>query len=150
MWKLAYQKHGFVVSGQRSHLTNAYCNIVCFVLRPSFLCFLFFRRTLYSVKEVVDCFLLPLATTRLTKANLIVISLLLIMAILWLHNCHTTGFHSWEPWSSTFCGFRMMGVILFVKLEIRYHKKTRESVNGRQWEYRERSQRAKICRKTNK
>ena len=110
MWNLAYQKHGFVVSGQRSHLTDAYCNVVCFVLRPSFVCVLFFRRTLYSVKEVVDWFLLPLATTRLTMVNLIVISLLLIMVILWLHNCRTTGFHSWETWLFTFCGCGMMGV----------------------------------------
>ena len=109
---LAYQKHGFVVSGQPSHLTDAYCNVVCFVLRPSFVCVLFFRRTLYSVKEVVDWFLLPLATTRLTMVNLIVISLLLIMAILWLHNCHTTSFRSWQPWSFTFCGCRMMGVYI--------------------------------------
>ena len=73
---------------------DAYCNVVFFVLRPSFVCVLFFRRTLYSVKEVVDWFLLLLATTRLTMVNLIVISLLLIMAILWLHNCHTASFRS--------------------------------------------------------
>ena len=95
MWKLAYQKHGFVVSGQRFHLRmHAYCNIVCFVLRPSFVCVLFFRRTLYTVKEVVHRFILPLATTRLTMVNLIFISLWQFMATLWLHNCHTTGFHS--------------------------------------------------------
>ena len=94
MWKLAYQKHGFVVSGQRSHLTNAYCNIVCFCASTVFHVCSVFRGTLYTVKEVVDWFLLPLPTTRLTMVNLIVLSLLLIVVILWLHNCHTTGFYS--------------------------------------------------------
>ena len=53
-----------------------------------------FRGTLYTVKEEVDWFLLRLATTTLTMVDLIVISLLLIMVILYSHNYHTTGFHS--------------------------------------------------------
>ena len=65
-----------------------------FLASTFFRVFSVFRRTLKSVKEVVHCFLLPLATTRLTMVNLIALSLLLIMVILWLHNCHTTGFYS--------------------------------------------------------
>ena len=57
----------------RSYITNTYCNIVCFVLRPSFMCVMFFWRPLYGVKEVVHWFLVPLATTRFTMVNLIVI-----------------------------------------------------------------------------
>ena len=53
----------------RSYITNTYCNIVCFVLRPSFMCVMFCWRTLYGVKEVVHWFLLPLATTRFTMVN---------------------------------------------------------------------------------
>ena len=78
----------------RSYITNTYCNIVCFVLRPSFMSVMFFWSTLYGVKEVVHWFLLPLATTRFTMVNLIVIWLLLSMVLLWLHNCHTKGFRS--------------------------------------------------------
>ena len=77
----------------RSYITNTYYNIVCFVLRPSFMCVMVFWRTLYGVKEVVHWFLLPLATTRFIMVYLIVIWLLLITVLLWLRNCHSKGFH---------------------------------------------------------
>ena len=41
----------------------------------------------------------------------------------------------------------MMGVYIICQTRNKLSQKSREAVNGPQWEYRETSQRAKICRK---